>query len=242
VSDLADRVTRVRLLLETLNDPYPTPRSALRSDSGPAASRYVPCEDCRRAGWVRKRRGLLVLCLSCDGHGWRRRQRGDGEWDAYVGLPVSEAVTLPVEIVPRPAILDDAERGYAWERLKASYERRGSYKEVRFRHGQLASHAPLRHHLIQVILIDQEPYELAPSHKREIDLGVVSIALKMRSVRVPPWLLQHEQETVNATVRSLAAQGLKPGQIAGRLGLSPEAVKRTLRRQIQRENRLLQAV
>jgi hypothetical protein len=242
VSDLADRVSRVRLLLETLNDPYPTPRSALRGDSGPAVSRYVPCETCRRSGWVKKRRGLLVLCLACDGRGSRRRQRGDGEWDAYVGLPVTEAVALPVEIIPRPAILDDEERGYAWERLKASYERRGSYREVRFRHSQLAGNAPLRHHLIQVVLIDQEPYELEPRHKTEIDLGVTMIALRMRSVRVPPWLLQHEQETVNATIRGLANQGLKPGQIAGRLGLSPEAVKRSLRRQKQRENRLLEAV
>src|SRR5215467_4876054 len=99
MSDLADRVQRVRLLLDTLDDPYPQPSTALRPDSGPAASAYVPCETCRRAGEVRVRGGWQ-LCLLCDGRGWRRRQAGDPEWDAYVELPVVEAAALPVPIAP----------------------------------------------------------------------------------------------------------------------------------------------
>src|SRR5215831_19038659 len=94
MADLLDRVARVRLLLETLNDPYPTPRGGLRSDSGPAASRYVPCETCRTQGRV-KTRSRWTLCLVCDGGGWKRREPGETEWDAYVGLPVAAAVELP---------------------------------------------------------------------------------------------------------------------------------------------------
>ncbi len=160
---LAERVQRVKVLLETLEDPYPTPRSALRSDSGPAASRYVPCETCRRSGWVRRRRGT-VLCLACDGDGWRRRQRDEGEWDAYVGLPVQEAVALPVQPAPRPrsAFEGDA-RGYAWERLRASYERHGSYRELRLRLAQLAGEQPRRHRLVRVVLVEQLPRRLSSS-------------------------------------------------------------------------------
>src|SRR5262245_44112657 len=47
---LPERVVRVRLLLETLNDPYPTPRSALATEAGPAPSAYVPCEACQGRG------------------------------------------------------------------------------------------------------------------------------------------------------------------------------------------------
>jgi type IV secretory pathway VirB10-like protein len=101
MSDLAERVQRVRTLLETLEDPYPRPRNSLRPDSGPAASRYVPCDTCRRSGWIKRRR-VLVLCLACDGQGWRRRQAGEQEWDSYLALPVTEAVQLPVEATHRP--------------------------------------------------------------------------------------------------------------------------------------------
>lgn len=238
MAELADRVQRVRLLLETLNDPYPTPRSALRSDSGPAASRYVPCETCRRSGWVRRRRGVATtLCLACDGHGWRRRQRDEPEWDAYLAMPVLEAVTLPVEAASRPRQEPEEgkEPGYGWERLKDAYERRGSYKELRLRLDDLSQSAPRRHRLIRLHLVDQEPVELVLDDAHQIDLGVVTLALKMRSVRVPPWLLEHEQQSTNAHVRALAAEGMKPGQIAARLGINPEVVKRTLRRTRQRQ-------
>jgi len=231
---LAERVQRVKVLLETLEDPYPTPRSALRSDSGPAASRYVPCETCRRSGWVRRRRGT-VLCLACDGDGWRRRQRDEGEWDAYVGLPVQEAVALPVQPAPRPrsAFEGDA-RGYAWERLRASYERHGSYRELRLRLAQLAGEQPRRHRLVRVVLVEQLPRRLDEHDRLELELGVVALALRMRTVRVPPWLLEHEQQETNLSVRGLAAAGFTPAQTAARLGISKELVKRTLRRGRQR--------
>jgi hypothetical protein len=235
LSDLAERVQRVRLLLETLNDPYPTPRSALRPDSGPAASRYVPCETCRRSGWIRRRNGLSVLCLACDGVGWRRRQRDEGEWDAYVGLPVQEAVSLPVEAAPRrPDLPAGDESPYQWERLREAYDRRGSYKEVRLRLEELRGIAPRRHGLVRVVLVEQQPRRLSDSDQIELDLGVVTITLRMRVIRVPPWLMEHERASVNQTVLDLAADGFKPGAIAARLGLSREAVKRTLRRRQQR--------
>lgn len=231
---LAERVQRVRTLLETLEDPYPRPRGSLRPESGPAASRYVPCDTCKRTGWVRRRR-IQVLCLACDGQGWRRRTHGDVEWDSYLVLPVQEAVQLPVEAPHRPPDLPAGEEPpYAWERLRQAYDRRGSYRELRRCLNDLALAHARRRRLIQLVLVEGQPHCLGRSDQVELDLGVVWIALRMRTVRVPPWLLEHEQQQANESIRGLAAQGYTPQQIAARLGLSRETVKRTLRRSRQR--------
>jgi hypothetical protein len=229
--ELADRVRRTRLLLETMNDPLPAPRSALRSDPGPAASRYVPCETCKRSGWIRRKRKLALLCLACDGRGWRPRRSGEPEWDAYLGLPVQEAVQLPVEAAHRPRDPPEGEEpAYGWERLRASYERRGSYRELRVRLAELPAR---RRHLVVVVLVDGEPRQLDEQDRLQVELGVVQIALRMRSLRVPPWLLEHEQQTVNDTVKALANAGYTPAQIAQQTGLPKETVKQKLRRQRQ---------
>lgn len=233
MAGLAERVQRVQLLLETLNDPYPTPRSALRSDSGPAASRYVPCETCKRSGWLRRCRDYVV-CLACDGRGWRRRQHDEQEWDAYLSMPVTEAVQLPVEAPYRPREDVGDESPYQWERLRVSYERGGSYRELRTRLAQLGTVALRRQRLIRRVLVDHEPIVLGHDDRLQLQLGVVWITLRMRSVRVPPWLMEHEQQQQNDLVRALAGAGFKPAAIAVRLGIEREVVKRVLRQAKQR--------
>ena len=230
MTNLPDRVARVRLLLETLNDPYPTPRGALRSDSGPAASRYVPCETCRTRGRVRSR-SALVLCLVCDGAGWRRREAGDAEWDAYVGLPVEQAVELPTMSTGRRESEPEVEEPYAWERARASHDRHGSYKEVRLRLDQLGETRPRRHRLIRVVLVDREPRFLSAADEYEIALGIVAITLRMRSIRVPPWIMERSAASEKReTIAALAADGYSAGEIARRTGMTREAVRRKMRR------------
>lgn len=232
--DLADRVQRVRLLLDTLNDPYPTPHSSLEPDSGPTASRYVPCETCRRQGWVRRRK-QEVLCLGCDGHGWRRRERGDVEWDAYLELPLDVAGELPRE--PMPArIPPEGEPPFLWERLQRTYDRHGSYRALRRRLDELAVDHPQRHRLVRVVLVDHEPRRLDARAALELELGVVYLALRMRSVRVPTWLWERSAAADNRSIEQLAALGFKPGRIAQTLGISRERVKRTLRKQRQKSH------
>src|SRR5262245_43084032 len=127
MSHLAERVERVRLLLLTLNDPYPPPRPALEPDSGPDRSRYVPCDTCRRTGWTKTRHGHK-LCLGCDGRGWRRRERADTEWDAYIELPVQEAAQLPRAAADgRSFEQAETEPPFEWERKRELYDRHGSY-------------------------------------------------------------------------------------------------------------------
>jgi hypothetical protein len=228
--DLSDRVARTRLLLETLNDPYPTPRGALRSDSGPAASRYVPCDTCRRQGRVRTRKGY-VLCLVCDGVGWKRREAGEEEWDAYLELPVERAVELPtmgvVQVRQEPDVLEES---YSWERARQTHDRHGSYKEIRIRLDDLGLVQPVRYRLVRAVLVDKEPVNLSPFDDVEMTLGVVWIALRMRSIRVPPWIMERSRSAERReTIQALHADGYSASEIARRTGLSRMVVRRRIR-------------
>lgn len=246
--DLPQRVASVRLLLETLDDPYPTPRGSLRSDSGPAASRYVPCVDCKRQGWLKRRGGVLALCLSCDGRGWRRRKGAEEAWDTYTGLPVVEAAALPVEPVVRSAassarLARDREEersgsyrqlAHGWERTKALYERHGSYAELRTKLSRLHDEQPRRAVLVVSIHVEHNPRELTPRDSANLVLGVTQLALWMPRIKVPRFLVEETQRDANDAVTTLSQSGMSPGQIAAHLGMDRDRVKRTLRRRRQR--------
>jgi hypothetical protein len=232
MADLAERVMRVRLLLETLNEPYPAPRGALVSDHGPAPSRYVPCETCGRRGEVRVRGGWL-LCLVCDGRGWKRRESGEPEWDGYVEMPLVAAAELPRELGPsKPTPEAVREESFGWERLRRSYDRHGSYKAVRVQLDWLSLEAPQRFRLVQTVLVDHEPRVLVPPMQRELGLGVLMVTRRMPSkIRVPPWLIEVSAAAEKRdSIEALAADGFTAGEIARKLDLSKESVRRKLKR------------
>jgi len=228
--ELAQRVERVRLLLATLNDPYPTPRGALVSDPGPSPSRYVPCETCRTSGWARKRGGW-VLCLACDGDGWRRRARDEPAWDAYVQLPIEVAVSLP-RAAPRPPVDPEVfEHQFTWERLREAYDRSGSYAELRRWLDWLSIENPRRYRLVRGVLVEQNLEPMGAHVEHELQLGVVMIALRMRTVRVPKWVVERAQAAERREgIEELAAAGMAAGEIAKRVGMSKRAVRRKLAR------------
>lgn len=244
---LVERVRKVRLLLVTLNDGYPTPQGSLDVPSGVAEGRRIPCEDCKRRGWVRTRQGD-VLCLVCDGAGWRRRASVEEPWDEYVGLPTAEAASLPVmpSAPPVDAILarladEQAERegrlsglAYGWERARAAADRRGSYRELRRSLGRMRDDRPNWHRLVVAKLVNDEPRSYTPRAELVVELGVVWIARDMRGpVRVPHWVIERERaDQTRDTVELLAHDGLSPAQIAARLGISRKAVKRRIRSRI----------
>jgi len=235
--NLADRVHRVRVLLDTLNDPYPTPKGHLRPDAGPAPSRYVPCLTCQRQGWL-KRRGRLILCLACDGTGDRRRRHDEEPWDAYLNVPLGDAEPVAREPMSLRAIEEQvAEQegryealSYGWERLQRAYQAHGSYRELRRQLEWLRASAPRRHRLVRTVLIEHEPRTLDARAALDLELGVVALALRMRSVRVPPWLMEHAAaDERQQTIAALAALGLRAGEIARRLGIPKEVVRRRLK-------------
>jgi len=224
--DLAERVQRVRLLLDTLNDPYPTPRGALSPDAGPSPSRYVPCESCRSQGELRVRGGWQ-MCLLCDGLGWKRRER-EPPWDSYLEMPLADAAALPQAIVALPTLVEAVE-SFTWERLRARYDRHGSYAELRRQLDRLSLIQPRRARLVRTVLVDHEPRALDRGAALDLDLGVVMIALAMRTVRVPGWLIERTAaEKRIETIAGLAAIGLGPGEIARRLGIPKRTVRKRL--------------
>jgi hypothetical protein len=229
VTGLAERVERVRVLLETLHDPYPSPRGLLEPDSGPAASRYVPCQTCGRRGEIRVR-GAWRLCLICDGAGWKRRSAGDEPWDAYLSLPLREAAELPRESRARQRPAESLEDTFPWERARAVYDRHGSYAQLRIGLAWLQTETPRRHALVRAVHVDHEPIALGPAARRELELGLVQLTLRLGRVRVPPWLIEEPTaKRRTETIAELAAQGETPGTIARRLGVSKRVVQRQLR-------------
>jgi hypothetical protein len=228
----------VRLLLETLDDPYPTPRGALEPDSGPAPSRYVPCDTCRSSGEVRVRGGWK-LCLVCDGQGWKRRE-DEPPWDAYLDLPLAEAIVLPRAHVPPRVGPDDGLLPF--ERLRARYDRHGAYRELRRHLDWLSLVHPRRYWLVRRVLIEHESRRLDVAMRTELELGVLMLTRRMRSVKVPHWLIERENGNRNRTIEGMAADGYTPGQIAKELGMTREVVKRKLRKKNQRKTRAASAV
>jgi len=228
MSDLAERVQRVRLLLDTLNDPYPQPGTALRPDSGPAPSAYVPCETCRRAGEVRVRAGWQ-LCLVCDGRGWRRRESGEEPWDAYLELPLGEASQLPVPIRPSSPPPSGVEESYAWERERRRYDRHGSYRELRAQLDRLQLVRRRRYWLVRGVLVEHDRRVLDARSRMQLDLGVLQLALWMPVVKVPAWLIERTKSVDRQlTISELAATGMTIGEIARRTGIP----KRTIRKRL----------
>jgi len=244
---LAERVHKVRLLLVTLNDGYPTTQGSLDVPSGVAEGRRVPCDDCKRRGWIRTRQGDQ-LCLVCDGLGWRRRRSPEEPWDEYVGLPTAEAAALPVmpsappvdAILARLADEKDEREGrlaglaYGWERARAAADRRGSYKELRRSLDRMRDDRPSWHRLIVARLVNDEPRTLTATAEMAIELGVVWVALDMRGpVKVPHWVMERERaDRARDSIELLLRDGMTPAQIAARLGMSRKAVKRRIRSRI----------
>jgi DNA-directed RNA polymerase specialized sigma24 family protein len=124
--------------------------------------------------------------------------------------------------------VDDA---YPWERARASYDRHGSYKEVRIRLDQLADAHRRRHRLVVVALVDKEPVTLSPEDDTQTTLGVTWIALRMRSIRVPGWIMERSAAAERRdSIEALISDGYSAGEIARRTGMSKEAVRRRIKR------------
>lgn len=240
------RMGKVRLLLSTLDDYVPAAKSVdLGDEPGPAPARRVPCEACERQGWVRGR-----LCLLCDGRGWRRRLNGESAWDEYLELPVAEAVEpqlfsgtdhaaeirrldasirrIQQTLRAKAGVIDRRER-FGWEHAREQQERHGSYGELRVQLVRLRS--TLEPAWLAVFRTHLSSIEVQLSERDRVyeDVGVDWLQREMRTLKVPPWLLEYEGGRRRQSVAALAERGLQPGAIARRTGIPKQKVRRILR-------------
>lgn len=224
----------VRILLRTLNDIYPSPRSASpETISGPAPGHTVPCSDCLRSGRVFNSETGWKLCPVCDGRGWRRRHRGEPAFDEYTGETVLEAKRNPNPIVGdvAPALgLDAVEVGpYAWERARAARDKSCSYPELERALSKLQIEAPNARHLITMIYFSGLDVRLTPVVRLAEGEVVAWLAREMRGrIRIPRAEYEEQQERRRKRVMALHWEGLEDREIARALGVSMRYVDRII--------------
>jgi hypothetical protein len=80
---------------------------------------------------------------------------------------------------------------------------------------------------VVAVHVEHEPLELGPPARLELELGVLALALRLGTVRVPPWLME-PPETRRASVAELAAAGLGAGAIARELAIPKGTVRKYL--------------
>lgn len=221
------KARRVRLLLESWFDYLPSPPHVqLKAPSGPVASKYVPCEPCARQGYI-VYKGQRRLCFTCNGTGTRRRRVRDEEWCAYTELPLAEARALQQSaVVTRTSSVTDVEReqAFAWERRKASYRRHGSYDELERALDRMRVGFPTGFYALT------RRYQWGVSVDEELEKRAIYwLAAQMHSIRVPRWVKDTSPVHPRELVLDLASRGLGAGQIAKRLQIPKNAVKRILR-------------
>lgn len=237
------RERNVRALLETINDPYQLPRHQ-PVDSGPAASKRVPCETCLRTGWVTDS-SRVWPCGGCGGRGWRRRRKGDQEWDEYLNMPVATAGLKPPA---REFKLDEDIRRLWFEIQKLErvdepdnddllkalsskdwLEKRGSYRELRRALAVLERRSPCVWGAVQRVYLRNVDTRSSRRFRLLEEIGVAFLAQEMRGpIRIPhAYQVDEAQRRVKGVVE-LAGEGMKAGEIARRLMIPKRKVQRIL--------------
>lgn len=251
--EVDERERRVRLLLATADAYLPGPNPSLKSESGPAPSRRVPCVMCNRSGSVARmvsRQKVISSCPACAGSGWRRRRKGDDPWDEYLNEPIrdfesrrdhervvtrgeqsrqldAEIAKLQRNAALRAGVVDgERER---WEIERQRLYREGSYGELRRCLALLGARSP---HVWKATLIVHQGDLIACSQRtRQLaDIGVAFLAQAMRGdVRVPQWVDERvRSHESRKSVEELAALGFSARRIAKTLHLSLKTVKAKL--------------
>lgn len=253
---IEERVQAVQILLTSVLDYLPTPVTstgliARSSLPGPAPGKRVPCGHCRRTGMLVYRNRTQRTCLVCDGTGWRRRRGSrnpshpeyEQPFDEYTGMPIEEEAQHPAAMSSstRDLVLDqldhaselregriDGER-YGWERERASYDRQGSYRELRRVLALLHVEWPIGYEQIFRFYLRGLVFQPSLFDRQLCDIAEEWVAREMRwAIRIPPWLQERAGKDRQVSVADLAKEGLTPGAIARRLRIPKAKVKRML--------------
>lgn len=241
---LQDRVERVRVLLETLDDYLPGPTSSrLASQPGLAPAKRVPCEFCHRTGRLHYEGDLVLTCGVCDGTGWRRRRKDDEAWDEYVQAPIAEegdrkprvATTAELEAIiararaaERSRAGDHSHEREAWEVKRERLEREGSYRALRRCLTQLRSERP---ELYAALSLDLSglPVDRTGEFAARVDAGLAWLAYRMPGrIRIPNEDSDLHRRRVKSVMECVAAGMRSATSIAKRTGIERAKVKKIL--------------
>jgi hypothetical protein len=174
---MSERVRRTVLLLETLDDYLPTPRTASGAIAAQGPSTVTPsnCATCSGEGCTR-----YGSCHACNGSGQH--------------APAMETWQLDAEIA-RLESNERARRGKlpggleAWERERKRYEKAGDYVALRRALQLLGRYAPTRVRLVTAIHILQLPVIASDVVRRELADTLHCLSELMPSpIRVPEWV------------------------------------------------------
>lgn len=248
--DVTERCRRVRLLLASVNDPYPTPHDSIGSLAGhlpgPAPSRRVPCSVCLRTGFTAGRR----ICPLCGGSGWRRRRKGEDPFDEYTGEPVVDGGSSAKHGAPfrleddyrrLGEQLDQIEQAqqerqgvysemYGWEKAREAQERLGSYRELKRALGALQELSPNIYGVVRARWLFGVPVNLIGRAVAIEQAAIIWVQGEMRGeIRVPPWLLIDLFQQRKSRFEQLVQGGYSASEIASYLDLPKKRVKKMLR-------------
>lgn len=227
----SERERRTILLLESLHDYLPSPRTASGSIAaqGPSAS-PSGCQTCEGRGSTK-----YGPCHTCQATGQH--------------APAMESWQLDAEIArleENTRAREGKDRGslYAWERERRRYERAGDYGALRRSLGRLGEWAPGRVSLVTALYVHHLPVRLSDRVQRELADTIYCLSELMPTpIRVPSWIdqkasqdgtlrlakgrgMDDKQRAVrDAEIRSQAVGGARQVDLAASWGLSTRQIR-----------------
>jgi len=220
---------RVRILLRTRNDVYPSPaaKAIPSTPAGPAPMRTRKCEPCRGKGSVRGQQ-----CPHCEG-------LGRLAYDSYTGRVAGSDARKPDPMTPARTEAElqrlslslklsegeiDPNEAYGWERAIERRDRGASYRELSRALERLRSEDGVGWDFIVWIYGCGLEVELTPGAKAWEERLVARLAELMPSrIRIPKHLYEELKERKRLTAISLSQEGLEVSEIADAV-LLPEHV------------------
>lgn len=222
---------RVRILLRTRNDAYPSPRSLSipSTPSGPAPGKQIRCEVCAGRGRIRS----TTVCPACNG-------RGKLAFDPYTGRVSDERDRKPAPMAPERVESEiqrlstslrlsageiDPNESYGWERAVERRNRQGSYRELERALERLRDYDPMAW---EYILWFYTPTVEACPGPREEDVIALLASWLPEKIRLPRHLAVELRERKESLVLALLDEGLDEAEIADAALLSVSSVRKIL--------------
>ena len=226
---------RVRILLRTRNDVYPTTpaRSIPSTPAGPAPGRRLRCPNCGGSGRVR----VGQACPACEGRGKIATDsytgRVTGSEERRAGAMTAQQIEAELARIERSFVLSegriDPDEAYGWERARERRDAGASYQELERVLQLLRARHQLYWEFIVWIYASGLDVELTPAAHAVEDDVVAWIAERMQgAIRVPARQHKELKERARQEILALVDEGLEPDAIAERLGLSRRWVRRVL--------------